>query len=296
MNRSIVAVIELIEVAKKMVQSQQIKAGVLAIVVTFVGQPLSRSVNRFLLDGLGEWAIVGFLLLGLAGVMVVAANLTASAMRASIAGFIAGLMVWRGFIDGPLRFFSEYFAIAPIDFGGFPLGGRYALLMSTSTIMVALLFLYGLMNRETKCVFMRYLMKLVRWSPGLPTQGVQRSIARIAAMETVFVQWAIFLLFLFLGGWLGNPFYLVMLIWSFYLVVQLFRRKRGADVFRYAIPVSVVIWSLAEVGAFFGFYPEVWQSPAENPVSMSLMLIVFVAAVFFLLKEDRVPSGSDVSA
>jgi hypothetical protein len=41
---------------------------------------------------------------------------------------------------------------------------------------------------------------LVRWSPGLPTQGVQRSIARIAAMETVFVQWAIFLLFLFLGG------------------------------------------------------------------------------------------------
>ncbi len=267
-------------------QSQGIRVGLLALVATFAGQPLSRSVNRLLLDGLGEWAIVGFLLLGFAGVVMVAISLNSSDMRASIAGFVAGLMIWRGFVDGPLRFFSDYFDVQPIDFGGFPLGGRYALLMSTSTIMLALLLLYGLMNRETKCVFMRFMMRLIHWSPGMPTPNVRRSVARIAAMETVFVQWAVFLLFLFLGGWLGNPFYLVMLLWSAWLIFQLLRRRRAADTFRYAIPVSVVVWSLAEVGAFFGLYAEVWQAPADNPLSMLLMLGIFGVCMALLLRTE----------
>lgn len=263
--------------------SDKLGTGLLALAVTFAGQPLSRSVNRLLLDGLGEWAIAGFLLLGFAGVVMVAANLDAPEMRASIAGFVAGLLIWRGFFDGPLRFFADYFEVAPIDFGGFPLGGRYALLMSTSTIMLALLFLYGLMNRETKCAFMRFTFGLIRWSPGLPTPGQQRSIVRITAMETIFVQWAIFLMFLFLGGSLGNSFYLVMLLWSVYLLWQLFRRRRAAEAFRYAIPVSVVIWSLAEVGAFFGLYPEIWQAPANHPFGILTILAVFVACAAALL-------------
>ena len=258
-----------------------------ALVATFLGQPLSRSVNRFLLDWFGEWAIVGFIVLGFAGVVLVAVNLNSSEMRASVAGYISGLMIWRGFFDGPLRFFSDYFSIQSVDFGGFPLGGRYALLMSSLTMMIAVLLLYGLMNRETKCIFMRFTLRLVHWSPGMPTQNLRRSFARIAAMETVFVQWGIFLLFLFLGGWLGNPFYLVMLVWSAYLIFQLLRLKRAGSAFRYAIPVSVIIWSLAEVGAFFGMYPEIWQAPAENPIGMSVILVLFIACLFMLLRSSE---------
>ena len=261
-----------------------------ALVTIFAGQPISRAINRLLLDGLGEWAMLGFLLLGLAGVVLLARSLDASEMKASIAGFVAGLLIWRGFFDGPLRFFADYFQVAPIDFGGFPLGGRYALLMSTTTIMLALLFVYGFMNRETKCIFMRYLMKLIHWSPGLPSSTAKRSIARITAMETIFVQWAIFLLFLFLGGWIPLPFYLAMLVWTIYLLYRLFRRPRAGDAFRYAIPVAVVIWSLAEVGAFFGMYPEVWQSPVDHPFSNLVITALFVAGVAYLLKQELLGS------
>jgi len=265
-------------------RSAALKTGLLALTATFTGQPLSRSVNRLLLEGLGDWALAGFLLLGVGGIVLVANTLRSGEMRANVAGFVAGLMIWRGFVDGPLRFFADYFAVPSIDFGGFPLGGRYALLMSTSTIMLALLLLYGFMNRETKCVFMRFMLRLIHWSPGQPTPGLRRSVARIAAMETVFVQWAIFLLFLFLGGWLGNPFYLVMAIWAIYLLWQLLRRRRAADAFRYAIAVSVVVWSLAEVGAFFGLYPEFWQHPADNPLSMLALVALFAACITALLK------------
>jgi hypothetical protein len=262
-----------------------------ALTATFLGQPLARAINRLLLGWLGEWAIIGFLALGVAGIVLVAANLTAEEKRASVAGFLAGLLIWRGFFDGPLRFFAEYFSVPPVDFGGFPLGGRYALLMSSLTIMIALLLLYGLMNRETKCRFMRWLLRLIHWSPGDPTPGLGRSYARITAMETVFVQWGIFLLFLFLGGWLGTSFYAAMCLWSVYLIWQLLRQRRVGEAFRYAIPVSIVVWSLAEVGAFFGMYPEYWQTPLEHPVAMLVMLVLFVASLVPILRAKQ-PSAT----
>jgi hypothetical protein len=110
-------------------------------------------------------------------------------------------------------------------------------------------------------------------------------------METVFVQWGIFLLFLFLGGWLGMPFYAVMCLWSVYLIWQLLRRQRVGEAFRYAIPVSVVVWSLAEVAAFFGMFPEYWQAPAEHPFVMTLMLALFVAGLVLLLRGNRRSDG-----
>jgi hypothetical protein len=265
--------------------------GLIALTVTFLGQPLARAVNRVLLAWLDDWAIVGFAGLGVVGIFIVATHLTAQENRASVAGFIGGLLIWRGFFDGPLRFFADWFSIQPVDFGGFPLGGRYALLMSSLTIMLAMLLLYGLMNRETKCLFMRFCLRLVHWSPGDPTPGLGRSYARIAAMETVFVQWGIFLLFLFLGGWLGMPFYAVMCLWSVYLIWQLLRRQRVGEAFRYAIPVSVVVWSLAEVAAFFGMFPEYWQAPAEHPFVMTLMLALFVAGLVLLLRDNRRSAG-----
>ena len=254
-----------------------------ALLATFLGQPLSRSLNRLIIDGFNEWAILGFLLLGFLGIVVVATQLKAPDMQASIAGYIAGILMWRGFFDGPLRSFGDYFEIAPIDFGGFPLSGRYALLMSTLPMMIAVLVLYGMMNRETKCNFMRFTLRLIRWSPGTPTANLQRSVARIAALETIFVQWAIFLMFLYLGGALSNPFYLVMLAWSAYLLYQLLKRRGPAEAFRYAIPVSVIIFSLAEVGAFFGLYPEIWQAPSQYPISTLIMVLIFIATIFLLI-------------
>ena len=71
--------------------------GLIALTVTFLGQPLARAVNRVLLAWLDDWAIVGFAGLGVVGIFVVATHLTAQENRASVAGFIGGLLIWRGF-------------------------------------------------------------------------------------------------------------------------------------------------------------------------------------------------------
>ena len=264
-------------------QSTQFFA-VTALAATFLGQPLARAVNRVTLVLFGEWAIFGFLLIGMFGLLLLARYLYAEERVATLIGFIAGLLMWRGFFDGPLRFFADYFNIAPIDFGGFPLGGRYALLMSSATIMIALLALYGGMNRETQCYFLRWVFRTIRWSPGLPTATATRSVARVTAMETVFVQWAISLLFLFFGGTVGMPFYGVMVLWACFLTYRLFKHRRAALAFRYAIPVSIIIWSLAEVGAFFGWYSEFWQQPLQHPWLMLVLVVLFVLMLWPMAK------------
>jgi len=82
--------------------------GLIALTVTFLGQPLARAVNRVLLAWLDDWAIVGFAGLGVVGVFVVATHLTAQENRASVAGFIGGLLIWRGF------FSTDRYGFSPI--------------------------------------------------------------------------------------------------------------------------------------------------------------------------------------
>jgi hypothetical protein len=179
--------------------------------------------------------------------------------------------------------------VPAIDYGGFPLSGRYALLMSTTTILLAVFLVYGLLNRETRCNFMRWILRRLHWSPGDPTPGIRRSYARITAMETMFVQWFIFVLFLYAGGSLGMGFYVAMLLWSIYLVWRLTRIPRRGMAFRYAVPVAVVLFSLAEVGAFFGFYPEYWKDALAYPLANVITLAVFGAGLVWMLREHEGP-------
>ena len=265
--------------------------GMLVLATALAGQPLARSINRLILGTAGDYAFWGFIVMGVAGVIIVARWLDADELPASIAGFAGGMLVWHGLAEGCLRFFADRFGVGSVDYGGFPLDGRYALLMSTATILLGVFALFGMLNRETRCNFMRWCQRRLNWSPGDPTPGYRRSYARIAALETVFVQWLVFLLFLYLGGSFGTGFYLAMLAWSLFLLWQLFRYPRAGPAFRYAIPIAVLLFSLAEVGAFFGLYPEYWKSVASYPISNLLTLFVFAGGAWLLITNAR-PVGA----
>jgi hypothetical protein len=263
--------------------------GFTALAVAMAGQPLARTVNRIVLEAGGDWAFWGFVLMGLVGAVLVAVALGWNELAASVAGFVGGMLMWHGLAEGCLRVFAEQFQVPAIDYGGFPLSGRYALLMSTTTILLAVFLVYGLLNRETRCNFMRWILRRLHWSPGDPTPGIRRSYARITAMETMFVQWFIFVLFLYAGGSLGMGFYVAMLLWSIYLVWRLTRIPRRGMAFRYAVPVAVVLFSLAEVGAFFGFYPEYWKDALAYPLANVITLAVFGAGLVWMLREHEGP-------
>ena len=86
-------------------------------------------------------------------------------------------------------------------------------------------------------------------------------------------------------------FYLAMLAWSAFLLWQLFRIPRAGLAFRYAIPVAIILFSVAEVGAFFGMYPEYWKDVVAYPISNATTLALFVGGSWLLLRrDDEAPS------
>jgi len=259
--------------------------GLLALLVALTAQPLARTINRLVLAAGGDWALWGFVLMGLAGILLIAACLERAELPGTLGGFAGGMLAWHGLAEGGLRVFAEQFAVPATSYGGFPLDGRYALLMSTATILLGVFAVYGLLNRETRCNFMRWILRRLHWSPGDPTPGYRRSFARITAMETMFVQWLVFLLFLYLGGRFGGWFYLAMLLWAAYLLWRLAKIPRQGLALRYAIPIAVILFSLVEVGAFFGYYPEYWKSVTGHPLANLLTLAIFAAASWRLLRE-----------
>ncbi len=262
--------------------------GLLALLLALAAQPLVRTLNRLVLAASGDWALWAFVLLGLAGILLVAVCLESAELPATLAGFTGGMLAWHGLAEGALRVFAQQFAVPATRYGGFPLDGRYALLMSTATILLGIFSVYGLLNRETRCNFMRWILRRLHWSPGAPTPGYRRSFARITAMETMFVQWLVFLLFLYLGSSFGSWFYLAMLLWASYLLWRLAKIPRHGLALRYAIPIAVILFSLVEVGAFFRYFPAYWQSLSDYPLANLLTLLVFGAASWRLLRERLV--------
>jgi hypothetical protein len=163
--------------------------------------------------------------------------------------------------------------------GGFEMGGKFAILMSSVVFLVPLFFIYGLTNRETKCSMMRFIFRHSHATPGDPTHGLSRSFARLTAMETIFVKWTVYLFGLWVYGPWANAIWGVVLVWLVYLVWKLAQLPRLGYAFRYAIPVSTFFWSLTELGSANGYYTEFWLKPGEHPVTMGLALLVFIAGL-----------------
>ena len=97
--------------------------GLVVLLVTVAGQPLARTVNRVVLNVGGDWAFWGFVLMGLAGAVLVAAALKWGELEASVAGYTGAMLMWHGLAEGCLRFFADQFQVPAVDFGGFPLDG-----------------------------------------------------------------------------------------------------------------------------------------------------------------------------
>ncbi|MGI9329477.1 MAG: hypothetical protein ACR2QB_02080, partial [Gammaproteobacteria bacterium] len=76
------------------------------------------------------------------------------------------------------------------------------------------------------------------------------------------------------------------------LLWQLFRIPRPGLAFRYAVPVAIVLFSLAEVGAFFGVYPEYWKDLPAYPIANLVTVVIFGGAMAFFLRSPP-PAASE---
>ena len=162
--------------------------GLVAVTAGLLGQWGRHAVYPITETLFGDYYYWALLAIGLVGFIVIALNLNKPEIRASVAGYVGGLLIWIGWFEFTFHFFAERFGIQPYRASERLVSSPDLNMVQASfPLLVTMLLLYGFLNKETKCNFMRWFHRNTHMSPGMPTGNRQRSYARITAMETLLV-------------------------------------------------------------------------------------------------------------
>ena len=266
----------------------------MAFVAPFLATPMGMSIYSLIHHGIGGTAqYVAAFAWGLFGFSLVAVGLKQDEVRASVLGFLGGWIMWGGWFEFTFQWFAEVLQIPDLVIApGVALPGNNGLQLASTPFLIATFLLFGMLNRQTKCSFMRFWMRTTRLSPGMPVQGVARSISRTTALETFFVIWALnsFWLFVFWATGLSTAFYVIFgvyAVWLLYLISRLARSTRPGHTIRYGVAVGLLTWILVEFPAQFGMLGQPWRRPLENPLSALVLVAVFAGALAWMLRSAR---------
>ncbi|MEO7386483.1 MAG: hypothetical protein ABIX37_06080 [Gammaproteobacteria bacterium] len=274
--------------------------GLVAFTIAFLSQWLGHTSWAFIRGVFGDYQEAASLVIGGVGAGLIWAGLKRGELAATWLGFLGALLIWVGWFEFTFEFYGNLFSIpAYASPSGLPIMPGATVLMATLPIMLALFLLYGLYNRQTKCNLIRWFHRNLRFDPGTPTPDNGRSFARVTALETLFVTWACYEFWLYVGYMFNNTVIMVAYAgwtsWAAYIFWKLTRIPRVAHSVRYGIPVGVVAWGVAEMPAHFGLYSEIWLRPFEYPVTNSVLLMVFIAGMLYVARQPlKTPLASGV--
>ena len=266
--------------------------GLVAFVVAFLSQWLGHGAWAFIRGVFGEYQEIASIAIGAVGAGLIWAGMKRSEVPATWMGFLGALLVWVGWFEFTFEFYAGMFNIpeytSPTGLAAF---GGATILMATMPIMLALFLLYGIYNRQTKCNLIRWFHRNLGFNPGMPTPDNGRSFARITALETIFVTWACYEFWLYVGYMFSNNVivaaYAAWVAWTVYIFIKLIKIPRVGHAVRYGIPVGIVGWGVAEMPAHFQMYSEIWLQPFDYPVTNSIMLVIFTAGMVYVSRQPR---------
>ena len=168
------------------------------------------------------------------GLWLVWFGLQQGEMRASVAGYIGGSLIWIGVFEWTWAAFGTWLNIPPLQDNGMVIFGPGLLLVqATSLIFVALLCVYGT-NKDTRCRMFMWFHRTLRLQPGKLTPGYRRQFAKITATETIFLIWFVYVVSLTINdprliGYASPAapvIYVLLAIWSVYLMARLFKLRQ----------------------------------------------------------------------
>ncbi len=274
--------------------------GLVAFTIAFLSQWLGHGAWAFIRGVFGEYQEAASLVVGAVGAALIWAGMKREEVAATWMGFLGALLVWVGWFEFTFEFYAEMFRVPEYTSPtGLPIFAGATILMATMPLMLALFLLYGFYNRQTKCNLIRWFHRNLRMNPGMPTPDNGRHFARVTALETIFVTWACYEFWLYVGYMFSNTVIMVAYVawtaWAGYIFWKLIKIPRVGHAVRYGIPVGIVAWGVAEMPAHFGLYSEIWLKPFDYAVVNSIMLGIFVLGFIYVARQPgakRIRAGS----
>ena len=288
---------------------EQPHAGVFSLLMVWFSLALGHSLVVIQHGSLPMGALDTTLsfLIGLGGFALVWVGMKRPENQATLLGWIGGGLIWCGWFEWSWRYMAHSLNIQGVSdtmtipgADGTPevmevviLSPELLLIQATTLLVVALLIFFGA-NKDTRCRMFMWFHRNFKLRPGKMTPGYKRQHARTAAIETVFLIWTIYLFAIFINDPRGIDWDSVtamvltvgFVVWAIYLINKLFKVRGLGPAFRYAIPTGNIAWLPIEAFSRWGLYPEIWIKPAEYPVLMSGILIVYLFGIAAMYMTD----------
>ncbi len=233
--------------------------------------------------------------LGVAGFALVWIGMRRPETQGTLLGWIGGAFIWCGWFEWTWRYTAHLLEVEGVYADGMMiLSPELLMIQATTLLVVAMLIFFGA-NKDTKCRMFMWFHRNLKLTPGKMTPGYKPQPARIAAIETVFLIWAIYLFAIFFNDPRGIKYdsvtamvlTVLFLVWGCYLAVKLLSVRRLGPIFRYAIPTGNILWLPVEAFSRWGLYPEVWVKPGEYPIVMSSVFVVYLIGCYVMYLSDK---------
>jgi len=270
---------------------QRVRPGVLALGLVLSGIALSNTIlalqhawvdSPSALDSLVSLALSGL------GMVLIWRGLKASDPAASVLGYGGGALLWMGFFEWTWRNFTVWLDIDPLMVDGVPaLPGSFLLIQASVCLFIPLTLLAAA-NKDTRCRMMLWARRRLRLEiPDSQGSRAPQHAARVAATETVFIIWFIYLFNISLydprliGG--SSTLYLLSLAllggWLVFLLNRLLRIPDPGLAVRYAIPTAYLLSILIDGATFTGLFSAYWIQPLRFPFFATAMVLLFALSV-----------------
>jgi len=248
-----------------------------------------HSVLSLVMDGFppGHETAISIAIGAIAVAMVIYGSARNSETLGTWLGFVAGHLVWTGWIELSFRFNPELMDMGPLVVNGERILSASLLFVEATVGLLMATLPFFVFNRDTRCNAFRGIQRVTGFDAGKPAPGADRNFARITFMEVLYVIWFCYAVSLFLVDkrFLGahHPVTYVagfgLIAWTFYLLLRLARFTRVMAGVRYAIPTAGIFWTAVEIAHEWGLYDEFWSKPQEYVLEMGIVVAAFIVAV-----------------
>lgn len=268
------------------------QAGLLAFLIVLLLMPIGHALMVLNERVLHAGKYPGAFAIGALGAALLIWGIRSEAkpVRSTLAGLLAGVLVWTGWVEFSFVWIAEKLNVAPyMQDGEVATKPEYLVMLSSLGLLGVFLLLFTFI--PTRCNYFAWFQKYLGLKPHLrkPSQAnISRPMTLITFVETVVLIWAFYLVLLVvydpaIAGDRHAATYAVALgslAWSLYLIRRLLAIKAFDYAVRYAIPTVIIFWNFIEILGRWGFFKEVWVHPTEYMGVNLAILGVFVA--FFL--------------
>lgn len=272
------------------------RIGVFAFIIVLLLMPLGHTLMVLVEELFGEAQYISAFAVGSIGLVLLGLGVAKNKNQrlATILGLVAGVLVWTGWIEFSFVWTAHKLGVEPLmENGEVATKPEYLVMMSSIGLLatVGLMFLFN----KTGCQFFSWFQRKLGFKKYLaakPSSG--KPIAVVTFIELVMIIWTFYLVLLLVydddiaGD--GHPLtYLVAfgsLFWSIYLFSKLIRIQKFDYAIRYAIPTVVIFWNFVEVLGRWNLFKEIWVHPQEHWLETLIILALLVVFVVIYIREN----------